>query len=126
MRWQNPILVESNVGFPIFPEDNTRDKSFRVWVSSEDQRHTAIPCDKHYSWSANDEKLVFLDHVDQSLWLVVADLANGPEQVEIRKKRLNEIVSVPILGLGQIQGNEIEVLPRKGSKEQVTRVELPR
>ena len=126
-----PILVESNVGFPIFPEKHAREKSFREWVPSEGQRQTPLRFDRRSRlWSQNDEKYVLLDHRDNSLWLAVLDLTDGPEALSIRKKRLDGILKINrVSGLGEILGSEIEVLIRTRKAADgpgIVRVALPR
>ena len=125
------ILVESNVGFPIFPKKHVLEKSFWVWEPSAAQRQTALRFDERSRfWSENDKKYLFLDHRNSSLWLVVLDLTDGPEAVAIRKQNLGDIVKINrVSGLGEIQGSEIEVLIRTrkaADGPEIVRVALPR
>jgi len=85
---QENRINKEDVGRPIYPEENVKRKSARVWIEVPEKGHLIYPWGK-YLWLDNDAKVVFVDKHAGENWLVLIDLSNGIDNVAIRKKRID-------------------------------------
>jgi hypothetical protein len=71
----DPIGRLTEVGHPIYPENNAGKKHYRVWVPEVNKRHAIIP--NGFFWFDHDRKIAFGDQIGDEDYLVVVDLLNG-------------------------------------------------
>ena len=80
--------IRSEVGHPIFPEENAQKQIYRFWIEDEQNRHGVGPWGK-YLWLDRDTKVIFLDRHAGEEWLVLVDLSQGLDKVKIRKRAID-------------------------------------
>ncbi|HUK55320.1 MAG TPA: hypothetical protein VLY20_01525 [Nitrospiria bacterium] len=83
----DPIGRLTEVGHPIYPENNAGKKHYRVWVPDENKRHAIIP--NGFFWFDQDRKIAFGDRVGDEDYLVVVDLSGGLTRPLIHKMEID-------------------------------------
>lgn len=91
MRAGSPehLVASQEVGFPIYPLPNVRDRSYRVWVEEPAERHLVTT---GFLWDRQDERVLFVDREGerQEDSVVVVDLSDGLERPKVAKLPLTE------------------------------------
>jgi hypothetical protein len=80
-----------NVGLPIYPTRNYKDKTYRVWLEKHEERHDIIS--PKYAVDTKENMIFFIDHHDNETSIISVDLQEGYKNLKLKKYLLNIAVN---------------------------------
>jgi hypothetical protein len=76
-----------DVGLPIYPKKNYKNKTYRVWLEKNEKRHGIIS--PKYAEDTKNKMIFFIDHHDNKNSIISVDLQEGYKNLILKRHVLN-------------------------------------
>ena len=83
-------IYYENVGLPIYPIKNYKNKTYRVWLDKNEKKHGIIS--PNYAVDTENKMIFFIDHHDNENSIISVDLQEGYKNLELKRHILNTVI----------------------------------